>query len=84
MMRMFENSVTTVSQESFLAGAEYFNNLKRWGARYLKDSGFVFSSADSFVAKLLEHACGKHAQGGQSHAESTMTFWQRVFTFAGA
>ncbi len=84
MMRMFESATTTVSNDAFHAGAEYFNNLKYWSARYLKDSGFIFSSRDPFVAKLLDHACGKHGQGGKSHAEPTMSKWQRLGAFLGA
>jgi hypothetical protein len=58
-LKMFHDDPTSpISQEDFNRGVHFVDQLKGWGAGYLKSSGFRFSSEDRVVQGLLKLAQG--------------------------
>jgi len=55
-LQMFRADGAAISQSTFSAGVTYVDSLKVWGARYLRDVGYTFTSGDQMVNALLENA----------------------------
>ena len=53
LLRMFEKEGEVIAPAQFTAGVAYLDNLKAWGAKYLADLGYDFSSEDPMIAKLI-------------------------------
>jgi hypothetical protein len=54
---------TPISPEQFGAGTAHLDSLKVWGAKYLRDAGFVFQGTDNLVSALIRSASGQSAIG---------------------
>ncbi len=57
-LSVFRDSPNPISSEDFLAGAKHLDSLKVWGASYLQNAGFNFTSSDELVGKLLQFSAG--------------------------
>ena len=56
LLRMFSLEGELITQAKFDAGVAYIDELKTWGAGYLRDVGYVFESADAVIAELVKSA----------------------------
>ena len=78
---MFKEDGNPISTEAFRDGAAHVDSLKVWGADYLRNSGFAFSSSDEMVGSLLKFSAGKLELGGQAataHAKDLSTTGAKV------
>ena len=62
-LKMFKDDTAVITQSAFDNGCRYVDDLKVWGAKFLDDAGFSFSSQDPVVTGLLKLA--------QSHSKET-------------
>lgn len=60
-LSMFNDDQTPISSDEFSRGTASIENLKVWGARYLGDCGFSFSSENDTADRLLTFAQGSGA-----------------------
>ena len=80
-LSMFKEDGNPISTEAFRDGAAHVDSLKVWGADYLRNSGFAFSSSDEMVGSLLKFSAGKLELGGQAataHAKDLSTTGAKV------
>lgn len=56
LLRMFGLEGELITQAKFDAGVAYIDQLKTWGAGYLRDVGYVFESGDAVIAELVKSA----------------------------
>ena len=56
MLCMFTQEGEVLTQANFDKGVAYIDKIKAWGAAYLADSPYAFTSADKLVAELLKPA----------------------------
>lgn len=56
LLRMFSLEGELITQAKFDAGVAYIDQLKTWGAGYLRDVGYVFESGDAVIAELVKSA----------------------------
>lgn len=76
-MKMFDDSSRPqlVTAESFGAATAYFTQLKQFGAKYITQSGFQFTSAKRDVTGLLTHATTGHKASSElSTADAVLAF----------
>jgi len=80
-LSMFKEDGNPISTEAFRDGAAHLDSLKVWGAEYVRNAGFSFSSSDETVGSLLKFSAGALTLGGQSataHAKDLSTTGARV------
>jgi|GEM_PF-1848120 hypothetical protein len=53
---MFSNEGEVITQEAFNKGVAYIDKLKEWGASYLADGAYTFTSAEKLVAESIKPA----------------------------
>jgi hypothetical protein len=75
-LSLYSDHSTVITSEQFLAGAAFIDSLKPWGADYLANCGYSFSSSDAFTSSILTFA-GKHE-------EERNKVWQKVKSIANA
>ena len=75
-MKMFDDTTrgSQIGQTEFDAATGYFTKLKSYGAEYVRNSGFTFSSAKKDVQGYLHHAVVHHAAGNMSAADAALKF----------
>lgn len=56
LLRMFSLEGEVITQAKFDAGVAYIDELRTWGAGYLRDVGYVFESGDAVIAELVRSA----------------------------
>jgi hypothetical protein len=54
MLCLFSNEGEVITQKAFDAGVAYIDRIKAWGATYLADGGYTFTSKDKLVAELIK------------------------------
>lgn len=59
-LTMFDSDGLPVTSEQFQAGVRFLDNLKPWGAQYIKDSGFRIRSGDVLVDRLVNNLAVSH------------------------
>jgi hypothetical protein len=80
-LSMFKEDGNPISTEAFRDGAAHLDSLKVWGAEYVRNAGFSFSSSDELVGSMLKFSAGELELGGQAataHAKDLSTKGARV------
>lgn len=54
MLCMFTHEGEVITQQNFDKGVAYIDSVKAWGASYLADSPYTFTSQDKLVTELLK------------------------------